>query len=260
MCSPIIKDLLKGKCVVITGGTKGVGKAVALEAAAQGANVVIGARDKDTGIDVVNQIIAKGGNAVFVPTDLRNVDDCNNLLDKAYDFFGKIDGLYCYAGVTYAGSLEDCDEENYNTIFDTNVKGSIFCCQRAIKYMKVQNSGSIILNGSPHAWGGEQDRVVYACSKGALLTLTEHIARHYAEFGIRANYVTMGWTPTEGEMELRTSQGMSLDELHAVAAGIIPAGRMTETRDIVPGILYLLSDMTQMVSGANLRVTGGWYI
>lgn len=260
MSNPMIKDLLKGKSIVITGGTKGVGKAVALAAARQGADIVIGARDANAAVDIINQITAMGSNAMFVPTDLRNTEDCFNLLDSAYNHFGKVDGLYCYAGVTYAGSLEECDEDNFNSIFETNVRGSIFCCQRAIKYMKQQRDGSIILNGSPHAWGGEQDRVVYACSKGALLTLTEHIARHYAEFGIRANYITMGWTPTEGEMDLRTNQGMSSDELHALAAGIIPAGRMTETRDIVPGILYLLSDMTKMVSGANLRVTGGWYI
>lgn len=251
---------LKDKVIVVSGGTKGVGKGVILEAARQGAKVVIGARDRSAAEQILSEVKSLGSDGMFIYTDLRKIDDCFNLFDKTYEAYGKIDGFYNYAGVTYAGSLEECDEDNFDAIFNTNVKGSIFCCQRAIKYMKMNGNGSIVLNGSPHAWGGEQDRVVYACSKGSLLTLTEHIARHYAEFGIRANYITMGWTPTEGEMALRESQGMTWDELHALASGIIPAGRMTEVDDIVPGVIYLLSDESKMVSGSNLRITGGWYI
>lgn len=252
--------LLEDKVIVVSGGTKGVGKGVVLEAAKEGAKVVIGARDSEAADKILADVAKAGSEGIFVHADLRKIDDCANLFTQAAKAYGRIDGFYGYAGVTYAGSLEECDEDNFVSIFDTNVKGSIFCCQNAVKYMKKQGKGSIVLNGSPHAWGGEQDRVVYACSKGALLTLTEHIARHYAEFGIRANYITMGWTPTEGEMELRQSQGMSWDELHALASGIIPAGRMTEVEDIVPGVIYLLSDYSKMVSGSNLRITGGWYI
>ncbi len=252
--------LLEDKVIVVTGGTKGVGKGVVIEAAKEGANVVIGARDGEAAKSILSKVRDYGQEGIFVHTDLQKIEDCKDLFAKAIERFGKIDGFYSYAGVTYAGSLEDCDEENYQTIFDTNVKGGIFCSQEAVKYMKQNGGGSIVLNGSPHAWGGEQDRVVYACSKGAMLTLTEHIARHYAEFGIRANYITMGWTPTEGEMELRRSQGMSWDELHVLAGGMIPAGRMTEVEDIVPGAIYLLSDQSLMVSGSNLRITGGWYI
>lgn len=254
-----MKKLLEDKVIVVTGGNKGVGKGVVLEAAREGAKVVIGARDEEAADMVLDEVKKMGAEGCFIHTDLRKFEDCSRLFEKTVELYGKIDGFYSYAGVTYAGSLEECDEENYYSIFETNVRGSIFCCQSAIKYMK-DRGGSIILNGSPHAWSGEQDRVVYACSKGALLTLTEHIARHYAQFGIRANYITMGWTPTEGEMELRRSQGMSWDELHKLAASIIPAGRMTEVEDIVPGVIYLLSDNAKMVSGANLRVTGGWYI
>jgi len=126
--------------------------------------------------------------------------------------------------------------------------------------MIFSGGGSIVLVGSPHAWKGERDRLVYACSKGALLTLNNHIAQHYAEYGIRSNIITMGWTPTDGELVLRSSQGISADQLRSKASKIIPAGRMTEIEDIVPGILYLLSDDSKMVSGSNLRVTGGWYI
>jgi NAD(P)-dependent dehydrogenase (short-subunit alcohol dehydrogenase family) len=126
--------------------------------------------------------------------------------------------------------------------------------------MKKSGGGSIVLTGSPHAWAGEKDRIVYACSKGAIITLTNHIAQHYAANGIRANNITMGWTPTEGEIALRETKGMKVNELRNWAASFIPAGRMTEVEDFVPGIIYLLSDESKMVSGSNFRITGGWFM
>jgi NAD(P)-dependent dehydrogenase (short-subunit alcohol dehydrogenase family) len=251
---------LSKKVIVISGGTKGVGKAVAIEAALNGASVIIGGRDTKAAESIIHTINESGGNCQFVHTDLTNLSECKKMIEYALEEYGQIDGLYDYAGVTHAESLVDCTEEVYQSIFDINVRASVFLCKYAIISMIKNGGGSIIINGSPHAWGGEKDRVAYACSKGALLTLTEHIARHYAENGIRANYITMGWTPTEGEIELRTAQGMSVDELRALAAGFIPAGRMTEISDIVPAILFLLSDDSKMVSGANFRITGGWYI
>jgi|ERR1017187_465817 NAD(P)-dependent dehydrogenase (short-subunit alcohol dehydrogenase family) len=256
-----MNQLLQDKVIVVSGGTKGVGKGVILESAKQGANVVIGGRDEKSANEVLKQVCEMGKQGIFVYTDLRDIKDCEKLFDGAYNRFGKVDGFFSYAGVTHAASLEDLDDDNYSIIFAVNVRAALFCCKSAVKYMKMNpNGGSIVLNGSPHAWGGEQDRVAYACSKGALLTLTEHIAQHYAEFGIRSNYITMGWTPTEGELELRRTQNMSVEELHKLAASMIPAGRMTEISDLVPGVIYLLSDYSKMVAGSNLRITGGWYI
>lgn len=251
---------LKNKTIVVSGGTKGVGKAVVLACAKQGARVVIGGRDEGAAQDILAQFGGFSGEGVFVKTDLRKTNDCKQLFDIASDRFGRIDGFFNYAGLTTAASLLECNENDFNAIFDVNIRAAMFCCKHAIQHMKESGGGSIVLTGSPHAWAGDSDRVAYACSKGALLTLTNHIAQHYAEFGIRANHITMGWTPTEGEIALRRTQGMSPEELRALASSIVPAGRMTEVGDIVPGILYLLSDDSTMVSGANLRITGGMFI
>lgn len=251
---------LKNKVIVVSGGTKGVGKSVIVESAKCGANVVIGGRDEISAQSILDEIRQYGNEGLYVNTDLKKTNDVKKLFDETLRKFGRVDGFYNYAGVTSAASLLDCDDDNFNSIFEVNVRAALFCCKYAIKIMKDNGGGSIVLNGSPHAWGGEQDRVAYACSKGALLTLTEHIARHYAEFGIRANYITMGWTPTEGELDLRKTQHMTIEELRALASSMIPAGRMTEIEDIVPGIIYLFSDFSKMVNGSNLRVTGGWYI
>jgi NAD(P)-dependent dehydrogenase (short-subunit alcohol dehydrogenase family) len=256
----MIANVLKYKTIVVSGGTKGVGRGVVLECSRLGAKVVIGGRDEGAAQGILEQIGGFGGEGVFVRTDLRKTDDCKQLFDIASERFGRIDGFFNYAGITTAASLLECNEDDFNTNFEVNTRAALFCCKHAVLHMKESGGGSIVLTGSPHAWGGHRDRVAYACSKGALLTLTNHIAQHYAEFGIRANYITMGWTPTEGEIAFRREQGMSQEELRALASDIVPAGRMTEVGDIVPGIIYLLSDDSKMVSGANLRITGGLFI
>ncbi len=251
---------LDEKVIVVSGGTKGVGREVVCECAKRGARVVIGGRDEAAALEILKEVKASGSEGMFVLTDLRRVSDCKQLFDETVKRFKKVDGFFSYAGVTHAATLLECDEEHFNTIFEINTRATVFCCKYAVQLMKENGGGSIVLTGSPHAWGGEEDRIIYACSKGALLTLTQHLAQHYAACGIRANLLTMGWTPTDGEINLRARQEISLDELNEMAAGVIPAGRMTQVEDLVPGIVYLLSDDSKMVSGSNLRITGGWYL
>ena len=142
-------------------------------------------------------------------------------------------------------------------VFDIDIKAAFFCCQEAVKLMQKSGGGSIILVGSTHHTRGNKDRTAYACAKGALYTLSNHIGKHYAEDKIRCNYLVMGWTPTDGELALRKSQGMSEQELRKEAAKAIPMGRMTETSDIVPAMVYLLSDISSMVTATEFKVNGG---
>ena len=117
-----------------------------------------------------------------------------------------------------------------------------------------------MLTGSAHAWGGQKVRAAYAFSKGVLRTLMEHIAHNYASEHIRYNYLTLGWTATEGEVSLRQSQGESEAELRRRAAEILPMGRMCERSDYVEAIIYMLSDASAMMTGSTFRVTAGEYI
>ena len=196
---------LQGKVIVISGGTKGVGRAAAEEFARQGANVVVGGRDEDSAKKSIRLMQTYGVEGLFVHTDVENVEDCKKLFDSAYETFGKVNGFFNYAGVTYFSPLDTCDEWTFNKIMDINFRAAFFCSQQAIKYFRMngEEGGSIVFTGSPHAWSGEIDRAAYACSKGVLLTLSEHIAHHYSKEHIRSNYLTLGWTPTEGEVELR---------------------------------------------------------
>lgn len=251
---------LLGKVIVVSGGTKGVGRAAAEEFARQGAKVVIGGRDEESALKSIRIMRTYGSDGLFVHTDLLNIDDCKNLFDKAYEKFGRIDGFFNYAGVTPVSPLDTCDEDTFDWVMDVNFKSCFFCCQQAIKYMRLSGGGSIVLTGSAHAWGGQRDRAAYACSKGVLLTLMEHIAHNYATEHIRCNYLTLGWTPTEGEVSLRNSQGETEFELRQRAAEILPMGRMLERTDYLDGLVYLMSDSSAMMTGSTFRITAGEYI
>lgn len=248
------------KVIVISGGTKGVGKASAIAFAKEGAKVVIGGRDKTAANMILDQIHKNGSDGIFVQTDLHNVSDCRNLFDTAYEKYGKIDGFYNYAGITPVSPLDTCDEKTFDEVMDINFKACFFCCQQALKYMKKNGGGSIVLTGSAHAWGGQKNRAAYACSKGVLLTLMEHIAHNYANEQIRCNYLTLGWTPTEGEISLRESLGETEQHLRNRAAHILPMGRMCEPGDYTEALIYLMSDDSKMMTGGNFRMTAGEYI
>ena len=255
-----MSDLLKNKVIAISGGTKGVGKGIVVGAAKEGAKVVIGGRDREAAERILAEVRDAGSEGIFVYTDLNHAEDCAKLLDEAVTAYGRLDGLVNYAGLLPSCDLPDCTPELFDTVFNINIRAAYFCTQRAIHYMQKFGGGSIIMVGSPHAWCGDKDRSVYACSKGALLTLSEHVAHHYAADQIRSNFITMGWVPTEGELALRAQQGMDIEQLREFAKPYMPMGRMQEVEDLVPGILYLLSDYSTQVTGSNLRMTGGLYI
>ena len=253
---------LDGKVIVITGGTKGVGRTIAEACAKEGAKVVIGGRDEGSALKSIRLMRTFGTEGLFVKTELTKVDDIRQLFKSAYDTFGHIDGLFCYAGVTPVSPLDTCDEKTFDLVTAVNYKAAFFCCQEAVKYMRMNGDrgGSIVLTGSAHAWGGQKDRAAYAMTKGVLRILMSHIAHNYACEHIRCNYLTLGWTPTEGEVALRVSQGQSEAQLRAEAAKILPMGRMCERTDYIESLILMLSDAASMMTGSVFRVTAGEYI
>ena len=254
------KKMLQGKVIVVSGGPKGVGRAAVERFSSEGAAVVIGGRDEEAARKILRLVKAAGGRGTYIHTDLRYVDDCIKLMDSAYQEYGRIDGLFNYAGITPVSPLDSCGEDTFNDVMNINFRAAFFCCQKAVKYMRMHGGGSIVLTGSAHAWGGQKDRAAYACSKGVLLTLMEHISHNYACEHIRCNYLTLGWTPTEGEVDFRNSLGENESALRERAAGILPMGRMCERTDYLGGLVYLMSDESSMMTGSVFRITAGEYI
>lgn len=253
----ISSQMLKNKVIIISGGTKGVGRQLALKCAASGANVIISGRDQQSADTIISESKDFPGSIEFKKADLHSVSEIRKLFKFVEDKYGCLDGYVNYAGVTPASTLTEATEEHFDEVFAIDIKAAFFASQSAVQLMQRSGGGSIVLVGSTHHTRGNKDRTAYACAKGALFTLSNHIGKHYACDHIRCNYLVMGWTPTDGELALRKSQGITEDELRSEASAALPLGRMTEADDIVPGIIYLLSDYSSMLTATEFKINGG---
>lgn len=249
----------EGKTILISGGTKGVGRGVALECARHGATVVFTGRDEKEANLLIQEIEKEpSGKGVFLKNDVRDAKACEDVVLETERRFGHINGFFYYTGITPAASIIETSESLYDDIMAINLKGAYFMCKQVVRNMVAHGGGSIVLNGSAHGYGGEIDRAAYAVTKGALLTLSKHIHKNYIRQGIRANWISMGWVATPGEVSLRRAQGHPDSWLDEMAKKYIPIGRMITVEDHVPGIVYLLSDLSLAVSGIELKITGGF--
>jgi len=249
---------MKDKVIVVTGGTKGIGRELALRCADIGAKVSIAGRSKEEGEAIVNEINKKNpGNGLYVKSDLTNVKECENFISETVKCYGEIDGLVNYAGILPVSSIIETEEKLFDEIFDLNIKAAFFCTKFAMISMLKKGGGSIVNIGSPHGYAGQEDRAPYAVSKGALLALNRHVSKNYGKHNIRANWISMGWVPTPGELALRATQGRDLEWLKAEGKKAIPMGRLQTVEDHIPIIISLLSDETSQVTGSEIHVTGG---
>ena len=253
-----IKALLM-KTVMILGGVKGVGKEILYSCLEKGYNVSFCGRNEKLGQEIITSSKSKN-QLYFHQLDLNKIDELQNYHDETVNRFGKIDALILYAGITPVASILDTEEQLYDSVFNVNLKAPFFLLKHVLKTMVNAQSGSIVFFGSAHMDYGQEDRTAYALTKSTLYTLSTHIAHHYAKHGIRSNYLVMGWTHTEGEVELRASEGINEKDLKNKAKAIIPMGRMLNPTDPVPAVLYFISDESSMTTGSLIRITGGEYI
>lgn len=252
---------LGNKVVIITGSTKGIGKGIAFMAASEGAHVVISGRSQSEGERVVAGIEEKfGREALFVQGDISQPTACEKLIREAEAHFGRIDGLVNNAGIFPRASLLETDQELFDRVFNVNVKSAFFCSKYAIEVMKRHGGGSIVQIGSTHGFKGFEGLAAYACSKGAMHTLSKHIAHNYAQFGIRSNWVTVGWVASDGEIDRIEQEGSNSEELFSQANSSIPSGRMQTSEDIAYAVVYLLADESNQVTATDLHVTGAFNV
>jgi len=247
------------KTVMILGGAKGVGKEILKSSYEKGYNVAFSGRKAAEGAQLI-QSFQDQSRLYFHELDLNSINDIEAFYTQTIERFKTIDALILYAGITPVASLLDTEEAVYDSVFNINLKAPFFLLKHVLKRMIAQKSGSIVFFGSAHMDYGQVDRAPYALTKSTLYTLSNHIAHHYAQYGIRSNYLVMGWTNTEGELQLRTQEGVSEAALKNKAKDIIPMGRMLRPNDPIPAVMYFISDDSAMTTGSILRVTGGEYI
>jgi NAD(P)-dependent dehydrogenase (short-subunit alcohol dehydrogenase family) len=243
------------KNIIVIGGNKGVGHEVVKACLEKGYRVAVSSKESQSEFPI------NAHDRLFVRSfDLQDIKCCQQFIDEIVINWGKVDAVVFYAGITPISSLTECTEELFDEILDVNLKSTFFITQIALKNMIENDGGSFVFFGTSHMDSGQIDRAAYAISKGGLKTLSEHLARRYAKYKIRSNIIVMGWTPTEGELALRASLGMSKEELISEASAYIPMGRMLNVHDPVPAVMYFLSDDSSMVTGSTIRVNGGEYI
>ena len=246
---------LDGKVAVITGSGAGLGAEGARLFAKEGAAVVVNDVNAQAGEQVAADIRSAGGKAVFIAADMRSTAEVERLYAGAKKAFGKVTVLYNNAGVSPGDDdgVVNTSDEIWDLVLDINVKGVARCCRAGIPYLREAGGGSIINVASFVATvGAATPQIAYTSSKGAVLAMTREIAIIHAREGIRANALSPGPVRTALlEKFLNTEEKRQRRLVH------IPVGRFGEAREIAQAALFLASDESSYVTGADFRVDGG---
>jgi NAD(P)-dependent dehydrogenase (short-subunit alcohol dehydrogenase family) len=247
---------LEGKVSLITGGTSGIGTATALRFAAEGAAVAITGRNLERGEQVLRRIVAKGGEAAFIRSDVRMAKDCREAVERTLERFGRIDVLFNNAGVFHPRTVPDCTEEEWDETIDSSLKGAFLMSKYVLPSMIERRSGSIIHMSS--GWGiqGGDKAAAYCAAKGGLIVMAKAMAIDHGPQGIRVNCVCPGDVMTPMLPDDAAKRGMSWDD-YAAGAAKRPLGRIGTPEEIADAVLYLASDESSFVTGTALVVDGG---
>jgi NAD(P)-dependent dehydrogenase (short-subunit alcohol dehydrogenase family) len=245
---------LSGKVAIITGGTQGLGEAIARLFGERGAaGIMICGRNAKGGERVASEISAAGRPAVFVQADLAKVADCRKVVAKADERFGRVDALVNAAALTDRGNIFDTTEERYNEIFDVNVRAPFFLIQETVRIMRREKiAGSIVNIQSMSAHGGQPFITAYCASKGALATLTRNVAHSLLKFRIRINGLNIGWMSTPGEDNIQKTYHGAEDGWLEEAVKTRPFGRLLDPKEVARACAYLCSDESGLMTGSNI--------
>lgn len=241
---------LKDKVVVVTGGTQGVGEAIARAAAEAGAaGICITGRNKERG-DKVAADISKKTPTIFVAAELGDEKQCRNIIAETDKKFGRVDGLVNAAGLTDRGTIDDTTAELWDRLFAVNARAPFLLTQEVVRRAKAAKRPASIVNiitMSSH--GGQPFLTAYSSSKGALVILTKNTAHALRKSRIRVNGLNIGWTDTPGEHVIQGRDGNPKDWLEK-AEPRQPFGRLIKPHDVATAAVYLLSDASEMMTGS----------
>jgi len=245
---------LNEKVALVTGSSRGVGKAVALGFAKKGANVVINYTSNQNAADsVVSEIEAMGQSAVAIKADVAQKAEVENLVNTAADKFGKVDILVNNAGFTRPAMMVKMQEAQWDQVVDIHLKGAFLCSQAAGKLMKQQNSGKIINVTSVAGIVGTVGQINYSAAKGGIISMTKSIAREMARYNVCANVISLGIVATDMTEKIRTDE-----KLKDIYMNRILLKRFAEPDDISPAFVFLASDESNYITGQLLCVDGGY--
>ena len=244
--------LLSGRVAIVTGGSRGIGRATVLRLAEAGADVVINyIRNEAAAEEVARQARVHGVQALPVRADVAHVDQAAALVQKTVEQFDRVDLLVANAGVWEGAPVEEMSEEVWDRVIDANLKGTWTTCRAVVPLMKRQRSGAIIIVSSTAGQRGEAGYSNYAASKGGQISFTKSLAAELAP-DIRVNCVAPGWVDTE------LNEGVFADKrFKQKIIDTIPLGRVATADDLALSIVFLASDWAGSITGEVLNVNGG---
>lgn len=242
---------LEGRTAIVTGSGQGIGEAIAIALAMEGASVLVAELREDTAQNVQQRIIQNGGKALCHATDVSSETSVNEMVQACVDRFGKIDILVNNAGIYPVSSVEDMSEEEWERVIGTNLFGTFLCSRAVVPQLLERRHGRIISITSGRGLQGAKNGAHYAASKGGIIAFTKSLALELAPAGVTANCICPGVSDTA------QPRGHSTEaELYARAA-TIPLGRIGRPEDMAKAAVFLASDRAGFITGQTLLVNGG---
>jgi 3-oxoacyl-[acyl-carrier protein] reductase len=245
---------LENKIALVTGSSRGVGRAVALGFAGEGAHVVINytSNEKAAG-EVVDAIEQRGCKAIALKADVAKKEEVENLVEQAVKTFGRIDVLVNNAGFTRPSMMLKMTEEQWDQVVDIHLKGAFLCSQAVGRHMKEQQSGKIINVTSVAGLVGTVGQANYSAAKGGIISLTKSMARELARYGVCVNVISLGIVATDMTEKIRTDE-----KLKEIYMNRILLKRFAEPDDISPAFAFFASDESSYITVQLLCVDGGY--
>jgi len=237
---------LHGKAALVTGGSRGIGRAIALGLAAKGASVVVGYRERSQAADeTVTSIVGGGGRAAAIQADLSSVAEVRRLYERATEAVGALDIVVANAADALVKPFMECSEDDFDRIFDTNAKGVFFTMQEAAR--RLRDGGRIIVTSTGGTRMFFTETSLYLGSKAAVEQFVRVLSRELGERRITVNAVSPGFTDTD----------LLPERDRAVAADMSPFGRVGEPADVADVAVFLATDAARWITGQNLAAGGG---
>lgn len=249
-----LNDLqLRGRVAVVTGGSRGIGRAVVELLSELGAHVVVNyLKDQEAAEATVTAARGRGVEAISVRADVADPIEAQQLIAAALEHFKRVDILVCNAGIWEGAPLEEMSEELWDRTMDINLKGTWTVCRAVVSQMKKQRSGKIVMLTSTAGQRGEANYSNYAASKGAQIAFTKSLAEELGEWGISVNAVAPGWVTTE-----MTQEALGDLQQREAITRTIPLRKIAEPEDIAGPVVFLCGDWSRHITGEILNVNGG---